>query len=89
MKNQKRKRITRIILGVVATVLALLALAAIMLVISPVDAIPDFIPYFIGYIDDVFVGLTGLAATLGSFVATVTSIVMAIKGKAEQQVVVR
>lgn len=89
MKNQRRKRTTRIILGAVATVLALLALAAIVLIVSPMDAIPDFIPYFIGYIDDIFVGLTGLIATLGSFAASVTSIVMALKGKAEQQVVVR
>ena len=47
--------------------------AAILLIISPIDVVPDAVPYA-GYIDDVGYGLTGLVGAIASIVTEIKRI---------------
>ncbi len=42
-------------------------IVAIIYVISPIDVVPDLIP-FVGYLDDVIVGLVGLKNAVSIFI---------------------
>ena len=86
MKTNKKFKSVSIVFGAFAVLCSIVAAIAAILVVSPIDPLPDIIPYFIGYIDDILIGIGGLLTKVLGLVSTGWAIYFAIRGKKVQSV---